>query len=166
MEPPKHSLPDTHSLTVSVYIRIHSNVDNCENKNKMRIHAEYNKKKWWQPWFQLHLVTKSHFRHELGLPTLSAAVHQKWCCIWCSDLFKLFMNSKFTKRFHFSLCADRHSFYYFHLLTLNYIPWAPSFWLWLCTNLRLAACIFHTTDMKYVMFCAGWRKSLKGSETP
>ena len=32
--------------------------------------------------------------------------------------------------------------------------------------LGYAAHIFCTTDAKYVMFCIGWRKSLKDSMTP
>ena len=30
-------------------------------------------------------------------------VFGKWCCVWlwCSDLFKFFVNGKFTERFHF-----------------------------------------------------------------
>ena len=34
-----------------------------------------NERKWQQPQFQLHLITKSHSRWEQGLLTLSAAVH-------------------------------------------------------------------------------------------
>ena len=67
------------------------------------------KRKWQQPQFQLHLLTKSHGRWDFGWPIIvcctghcSSNKIKKWCCIWCSDWLKLFLNSKFTERFLFT----------------------------------------------------------------
>ena len=46
---------------------------------------------------------------------------QKWCCIWCSNLFRLSVNSKFTERFHspmlwhFTLCLTDVSVRFYSL---------------------------------------------------
>jgi len=44
-------------------------------KTKRALTPNTNERKWHQPRFQPCLVTKSHGRCELGLLTLSAAVH-------------------------------------------------------------------------------------------
>ena len=93
----------------------------------------------------------------------------KWCRKWCSNLRKLFVNSKFTKCFPL-FCTNR-PFHYFCLLTLQPVSYdqvTPSFWLSMCVNLRLSCMHFHATDAQYVMFRVSWCKSLKvkGSTTP
>ena len=90
---------------------------------------------------------------------------EKCCCIRCSDLFKHFVNSKFTKRFHF-FGAQIDLFIIF--VCSFYRQWATirffhHFGFMCMLILGYAVHIFSATDAKYVMFCIGWCKSLKGS---
>ena len=64
-----------------------------------------NERKWQQPQLQLLLVTKSRGKQELGLPSLSAAVHpQKMMPRSMLQSIQIFVNDKFTKCFDF-FCA-------------------------------------------------------------
>ena len=123
-----------------------------------------NERKWWQPWFWLHLITKSCDSRELGLPTSSAAVHLRkmmqrtmfWSiqilCEWQIYLmFPLY-------------CAQILSFNYFHLLTSVS---SVILVLQVCALiLGYAVHIFWITDTKCIMFGVGRLKSLKDSATP
>ena len=119
----------------------------------MCVDTEYmNERKWHQPQFQLHLITESRGRRELGLPTLSAVVHlwkmmlgtmfqsiqtlYEWQIYWAFPLFR----------------AQRLSFSYFRLRTL----WIDHelHVLALCTNFRLCCThFFCITVAKYITFC-------------
>ena len=72
-------------------------------------------KKWWQPGLQLHLVTKFRGRRELGLPTLSAAVHP-----WKMMLHMMFqsMQTFCEQQIYqmFPLFCTNRPFHYFRLL--------------------------------------------------
>ena len=56
-------------------IRMYSKVEDYETENKTCV--DTCERKWRQPQLQLHLDTKFRGRRELGLPTLSAAVHPR-----------------------------------------------------------------------------------------
>ena len=87
----------------------------------------------------------------------------KWCHLWCSDLFKLFVNGKLTERFRF-FCAQIDFLFTILICSLDR-SWAPSSSL--CPLiLGYAVHIFRITDTKCVMDGVCWRKSLKGSTTP
>ena len=139
-------------------------VEDYKTKNKTHVDAGIRVRKWQQPQLQLHLVTKFHGRHYLLQSILG-----KWCCVRCSDLCKLFVNGKFTKRFHF-LCAR------IDLLFIIFICWLYSTWAtirllhhfgFLCVLvLGYPVRIFRAIDAKYIMFRVSWCKSLKGSATP
>ena len=103
-----HDLRQTWNLeqpsipTLSAYniLRIYSKVEDYETENKTRIDTGI-----WvrenggsQDFNFIYLITKSHVRRELALLQF---ILWKQCCVRCSDLFKLFVNGKFTKRFHF-----------------------------------------------------------------
>ena len=97
----------------------------------------------------------------------------KWCCVRCSNLFKLLVNGKYTKHFPF-FCAWIDLPFIIFVCSL-YRPWVTIRLLhhfgFVCVLiLGYAVCIFHATylvtDAKYVMFHVGWRKSLKGNTTP
>ena len=63
------------TLSTCNIIRIYSKVEDYEIEKKQHVSApNTNERKWRQPQLQLHLVTKSCGRQELGLPTSSAAV--------------------------------------------------------------------------------------------
>ena len=105
-----------YALSVNrLYIRIYLKVEDSKTKNK-----------WRQPQFQLHLLTKPHSRQELGLLTLSAAVHlQKMMPhTMFQSVQTFFVNGIFTEpsvnisTLCVCVCKDRLSFYYFCLLTL------------------------------------------------
>ena len=92
-------------------------------KKKNALTPNTNERKWRQPQFQLHLVTKSHSRQELGLSTLSAAVHlQKMMpCTMFRSIQTFFVNGIFTERFHFvyvCVCARIDFLFTIRLLTL------------------------------------------------
>ena len=72
-------------------------------KTKRAFTLNTNQRKWWQPSFQLHLVTKFRSRREncVCQHRLLEFIFGKWCCVWCSDLLKFFVSGKFTERFHF-----------------------------------------------------------------
>ena len=106
-------------------IRIFSKVEDYEIENKTpstpgKIPTpNTNERKWQQPRLQLHLVTKSRSRRELGLPTSSAAVVplKMMPCMMFRSIQTFYGNGKFTEPLPHFLCTDRR-FYYFHLLTL------------------------------------------------
>ena len=81
------------TLSACNIIRIYSKVEDYEIENKTHASTpDMNERKWRQSRLQLHLVTKSCGRQKLGLPTSSAAVLPwKWCRVWCSNLFRLFL---------------------------------------------------------------------------
>ena len=87
-------------------------------KTKHAFTPNKNEKKWWQPWFQLHLVTKFHSRWELGLVTSSAVVHL-WKMMPCtmSRSIQILYEQQCIECFHFFV-HGRLSFYYFHLVAL------------------------------------------------
>ena len=96
-------------------------------------------------------------------------IFRKWCRVWCSNLCKLFVNGKFTTRSHI-LCARTDLLLIIFICSL-YSPWATirllhHFDFVYVLILGYAVHIFCATDAKYVMFCVGWHKSLKGSATP
>ena len=65
-----------------------------------------NERKWRQPRLQLHLVTKSRGRWELGLPTSAAAVLplKIMPCTMVRSIQTFYVNGKFTERYHI-FCA-------------------------------------------------------------
>lgn len=68
-------------------------------------------------------------------------------CAWLDFLFAIFVCSLLhCKHSHTKLF---HHFYFVCMLNLGY-----------------TVHMFHITDAKYVMFCVGWSKPLKGSVTP
>ena len=100
-----------------------------------------NERKWQQPQLQLHLVTKSHSRWELGLPTSSAAVlplkMMPCTMFWSIQTFSA--NGKFTERYHI-FCARIDLFTIF--VCSRYRPWATIRLLYhsgfvMCVNSRL-----------------------------
>ena len=69
-------------------------------KQNMCRHLNTSERKWRQP--RLQLITKFRGRQEMGLPTLSAAVHlRKMMLRTMFRAMQTFVNGKFTKRFHF-----------------------------------------------------------------
>ena len=66
--------PSMRALSVCNIIRIYSKVEDYKIENKTCIDTNMNERKWRQPLLQLHLVTKSCGRWELGLLTSSGAV--------------------------------------------------------------------------------------------
>ena len=157
--------PNMPSLTVSVCLsEFTQRLKIMKPKQNVHWHWIW-MRTWWQPQFQLHLVTISHCRWELGLLTSSAAIDLVWCCVWlmflsvqtfCERqiywmfplfgaridiLFAIFICSLFRLWVTFKLL---HHFGFVSVLILGY-----------------AACTFHTTDAKYLMFHIGWCKSLK-----
>ena len=62
------------ALSACNIIRIYSKVEDYKIENKTLVDTSTNERKWRQPLLQLHLVTKSCGRRELGLLTSSAAV--------------------------------------------------------------------------------------------
>ena len=90
-----------------------------KSKTKCALTPSTNERKWWQPRLQLYLVTKSHGRRELGLPTLAAAVlHLKTIpCMMFQSIQTFSVNSKFTEHYHI-LCARIDLLFTICLLTL------------------------------------------------
>ena len=131
-----------------------------------------NERKWQQPRLQLHLVTKSRGRRELGLPTWSAAVHpQKNDTVYDVPIYLtappppplLFFFSSF---FLHEMWRDLFIFIC-SLYSKVYRVWATvrllhHFGFVSCALiLGYAVRIFCATDAKYVMFCVGWQIFLK-----
>ena len=96
----------------------------------------------------------------------------KWCCIRCSDLCKLFVNSKFHIRLHFvcvCMCSQTGLLFIIFVCSL-YSPWATirllhHFGFACALILGYPVCVFRAIHTKYVMFRVSWRMSLKGSAT-
>ena len=130
-----------------------------------------NERKWWQPRLQLHLVTKSCSRREMGLPTPSAAVLplKMMSCMMFRSIQTFSVNGKFTERYHI-FCA-RIDLLFTIFVCSRYRPWA-TIWLLhhfgfvMCVNSRLYCTHFSCHWRKIRMFCVGWCKSLVGSATP
>ena len=129
-----------------------------------------NERKWRQPRLQLHLVTKSCGRWELGLLTLSAAVlplkMMPCTMFWFIQTFSV--NGKFTERYHI-FCAWIDLLFTIFVCS-RYRLWATirllhHFGFVTCVNSRLYCTHFPAIDAKCVMFRVSWRKSLKGSAT-
>ena len=103
---PRHGIWNDPICLVYHCASMYQNLLKCRRlwnqKENVCSHRTQKRKKWRQPWFWLHLVTKSCGRQELGLPTLSAVVHL-WKMMphtmFHSKLFKFFVNSKFTVTF-------------------------------------------------------------------
>ena len=73
-----------------------------KSKTKHTPTPNTNERKWRQPQLQLHLVTKSHRRQELGLPTSSAAILplKMMPCTMFQSIQTFSVNGKFTERYH------------------------------------------------------------------
>lgn len=105
------------SQTVSGSAEQHSLEGRLWNwKQNSRWHWIPNEKQWRQCWFQLYLLTKSHTANwVIWLSSTALFVFEKWCCISCSDQFKLSVNGKITEGFHlptlqhFPLCPTQVS---------------------------------------------------------
>ena len=123
-----------------------------------------NERKWRQP--QLHLITKSCSRQELGLPTSSAAVLplKMMLCTVFQSIQTFSVNGKFTERYHI-FCA-RIDLLLTIFICSCYRPLLHHFVFVMCLNSRLYCPYFSAIDAKYVMFHVSWHKSLKGSATP
>ena len=100
-----------------------------------------NERKWRQPRLQLHLVTKSRGRRELGLPTWSAAVLplKMMPCTTFPSIQTFSVNGNFTERYHIS-CARIDLFTIF--VCSRYRPWDKisllhHFGFVMCINSRL-----------------------------
>ena len=77
-----------------------------KSKTKHASTPNANERKWRQPRLQLHLVTKSRGRRELGLPKLSAAVLPlKMMCTMFRSIQTFSVNGKFTECYHIFLCT-------------------------------------------------------------
>ena len=128
-----------------------------------------NKRKRQRPWYQLHLITKSHGSGELRFADVSSAA-QFTFKKWCRTQMKLFVNGKFTERHHF-FCAWLDLISTSFVCSLLYCEYSCSqvtqSFLAVCSpTLGYAVQNFCTTDAKYVMFRIGWHKPLKSSATP
>ena len=144
------------SLTIRVYQNLLKRRQLQSRKKKRALTSNTNERKWRQPRLQLHLVTKTHGRQELGLPTSSAHLGKmmlrmmfqsiqtlyEWHIYWTFPLFRAWREFCFT----IFICS-------------LYRLWAPSISLYALIQSKVR--IFHISDAKYVMFRVGWRKSLK-----
>ena len=159
--------------SLSVYnIRIYSKVEDYETENKTCVNTKYE----WEK-----MVAASTSASSISL--LNPAVDENWLCwhsllqlilgkqchVWCSELFKLFANGKFTKRFHF--LGARIDLLFIIFICSLYSLWATVGLLhhfgFVCVLiLGYAVRIFHAIDAKYLMFHIGWHISLKASMTP
>ena len=145
---------------LAYYIRIYSKVEDYETKNKTRVDS----------WIRVREnVSSLNFNFILLLNFavdknwvcrhhLLQFILGKWCHIRCSELCKLFVNGKFTKRFHI-FCAQIDLFIIF--ICSLYSPWATirllhhQFWLCMCVNFRLCCTHFscHRCKIRNVSCC-------------
>ena len=93
----------------------------------------------------------------------------KWCCVQYSDQFRLFVNGKFAKRFHF--WGAQIDLLFIIFICSLYSMWATFRLLhhfgFVCVLiLGYAVHVFRIIDAKYIMFHVSWCKSLKGKVTP
>ena len=140
-----------------------------KSKTKHASTLNTNERKWQQPRLQLHLVTKSCGRQELGLPTSSAAVLllKMMLCMMFQSIQTFSMKGKFAECYHiFGARIDLFTIF----ICSRFRPWATirllhHFGFVICINSRYTVRIFCAIDAKYVMFHVGWCKSLKGSAT-
>ena len=158
------------SLSAYNIFRIYSKVEDYETENKTRVDTRI-----W--------VRENGGSLDFNfISLLNSAVDENWVCqhhllqfifgklchVRCSELCKLFVNGKFTKRFHF-LCAQIDLLFIIFVCSL-YSLWATVRLLhhfgFYVLILGYAVCIFCAIDAKYIMFYVGWCKSLKGSATP
>ena len=113
--------PSMRALLACNIIRIYLKVEDYKIENKACVDTNTNERKWRQPLLQLHLVTKSCGRWELGLLTSSGAVLSLKKMLPCTMFWSVqtfSVNSKFTERYHIFCARIDLSFYYFRLLTL------------------------------------------------
>ena len=96
-----------------------------------------NERKWRQPRLQLHLVTKSRGRRELGLPTSSAAVlsSKMMPCTMFRSIQTFSVNGKFTEPYHI-FCA-RIDLLFTVFVCSCYRPLLHHFGFVMCVNSRL-----------------------------
>ena len=134
------------------------------NQKKMRIKSTPNmqENKWRQPQFHLHLITKSHSRWEVGLPTSSAAVHLwKMTPHMMLQSTKTFCEQQIYWTFPPLLCMGRLSFYYLPLLTVTVIvsyrsSYSVHHFGFICALINFlcnAVRIFHTTALMQKTWC-------------
>ena len=121
--------------------------------------------KWRQPQFHLHLIiliTKSHSRWEVGLPTSSAAVHLwKMTPHMMLQSTETFCEQQIYWTFPPHLCMGRLSFYYFPLLTVTVIvsyrsSYSVHHFGFICALINFlgnAVRIFHTTALMQKTWC-------------
>ena len=90
----------------------------------------------------------------------------KWCCVRCSNLFRLY---QWHIYWMFPLFRTWIDFRFTVLVCSLYRSWALSISLCALIQSKVYAAgntFFCISDAKYVMFRVGWCKSLKGSVTP
>ena len=149
-------------------------------KTKRAFTPNTNERKWQQPQFQLHLITKSHGRWKLGLLISSAAIHLwkmmprmmfwsiqfffcEWHIYWTFPLVCVFVCVCVQRQTFVLLFLSAHFIIIDCQLHSNY-----SIILALCAQGYLYVFfvpLLQTTDTKYVIFHVGWRKSLKDNTT-
>ena len=101
-----------------------------------------NERKWRQPRLQLHLVTKSRSKRQLGLPTSSAAVLPLKVipCTIFRSIQTFSVTIKFSERYHI-FCAQIDLLFTIFICSC-YTPWATisllhNFGFVMCINSRL-----------------------------
>ena len=147
-EPP--SMP---TLSACNIIRIYSKVEDYEIENKTHASTpDMNERKWRQSRLQLHLVTKSRGRRELGLPTSSAAVLplKIMPCTMFRSIQTFSVNGKFTESYHI-FCARIDLFTIF--VCSRYRPWAT---IMLLHNFGFVMCV--NSRLYCTHFSCHWRK--------
>ena len=131
------------SLSVYNIIRTYSKVEDYETENKTCVNTQIRVRKNGGS-FDFNFIS-----------LLNSAVDENWVCChwllqfilrkWCSEICRLFVNGKFTKRFHFFVCARIDLFIIF-IFSL-YSPWATIRLLhhqfWLCTCVKFRLCCMH-----------------------
>ena len=123
---PRHGIWNDPICLVCQHISKFTQMQSTKPKTKCAFTPNTNERKWQQLRFQPHLVTKSHIRQELGLPTSSAIV-----LLWKMMPCMIFHSIQ-------TLC-ERHVYWmfpFFHTRTdflfticVCWLYWAPSFWL-------------------------------------
>ena len=142
------------SLSAYNIIWIYSKVEDCETENKTCVDTGI---RVWKNGGSLDcnfisLLNSAVDENWVCRHCLLQFILGKWCCIWCSNLCKLFVNSKFTKCFHFFVQIDLFiiSVCSCTLQPLSYDQVTPSFWLSMCVNFRLSGMhFFRATDAQY-----------------